>query len=137
SFAAYGLAVHEGGGDARRAGGWYLGLVVVGDMMLYAALVPAAIGAGGRLLLADVHETIVDAPHRDMVIALIFAGFGVKAGAIGLHVALPMLYRVTPVPAGVAFAGAMLHAGLLGWLRFLPIGSEAPGWGRALLIAGL
>lgn len=137
SFSAYGLVVHDGTQAARRAGLVYVVLVVAGDMMLYAALVPAALDAGGAVLFAEVRESIAVSPHRDMVIALTVAGFGVKSGALGLHVALPLIYRSAPIPAAAAFAGAMLHAGLLGWLRLLPLGSELPRWGGVLIGLGI
>lgn len=136
SFSAYGLVVHDGSARARRAGAVYIALVVAGDMMLYAALVPAAFSAGGEVLLEATRPAIAESPHRGMVMTLTLLGFGVKAGALGLHVALPLIYRAAPAPAAAAFAGAMLHAGLLGWLRFLPLGADLPVWGDALIGLG-
>jgi formate hydrogenlyase subunit 3/multisubunit Na+/H+ antiporter MnhD subunit len=137
SFSAYGLVVHAGTQAARRAGAFYITLVVAGDMMLYAALVPAALDAGGTVLLTAVRESIATSAHRDMILTLVIAGFGVKAGALGLHFALPLVYRAAPIPAAAALAGAMLHAGLLGWLRFLPLGADLPGWGNLLIALGI
>jgi formate hydrogenlyase subunit 3/multisubunit Na+/H+ antiporter MnhD subunit len=46
---------------------------------------------------------------------------------------------VAPVPASAVLSGVMIKAGLLGWLRFLPMGQETglPGWGGALVLLGL
>jgi len=137
SFSAYGLVVHDGSRAARRAGSVYIALVVAGDMMLYAALVPAALDAGGAVMFDEVRASIARSPHRDLVVALTLAGFGVKAGVLGLHVALPLIYRAAPTPAAGALAGAMVHAGLLGWLRLLPLGNEADAWGVVLVGVGL
>ncbi len=137
SFAAYGLVVHDGTRAARRAGAVYIGLVVAGDMMLYAALVPAALDAGGALMFGDVRASIAESPHGDTIVALTVAGFGVKSGVLGLHVALPLIYRAAPIPAAAALGGAMVHAGVLGWLRLLPLGSDVEAWGVILVALGL
>jgi len=43
-----------------------------------------------------------------------------------------------PIPGAAVLAGAMIKAGLLGWLRFLPLGEAAlPDAGTAMLLAGL
>src|SRR5690606_41707942 len=47
SFAAYGLVVHDGSAASRHAGRVYMILLVAGDMMLYAAMVLAALDTGG------------------------------------------------------------------------------------------
>ena len=136
SFAAYGLVVHDASDEARRAGRIYMILVVAGDMMLFAALVLAALEAEGALLFEIVRQTTAASAYRDAIIALVVAGFGVKAGVIGLHVTLPLVYRAAPTPAAAALAGAMINAGLLGWLRFLPFGAELSAWGALLIAAG-
>jgi len=52
---------------------------------------------------------------------LLLAGFGIKAGALSLHFWLPLAHPAAPVPASAVLSGAMLKAGLLGWIRFLPL----------------
>jgi formate hydrogenlyase subunit 3/multisubunit Na+/H+ antiporter MnhD subunit len=60
------------------------------------------------------------------------------AGVYALHVWLPLAHPVAPTPASAVLSGAMIKAGLLGWLRFLPLGEAAtPGWGNVCTIAGL
>ncbi|MEX2162829.1 MAG: proton-conducting transporter membrane subunit [Sulfuricaulis sp.] len=68
---------------------------------------------------------------------LLLIGFGVKTGVLGLHVALPLAYGVTPAPGAAALASAMIKAGLLGWLRFLPLGFPVPEWSAIFIALGL
>ena len=65
-------------------------------------------------------------------------GFGIKAGALALHFWLPLAHPAAPVPASAVLSGAMIKAGLLGWLRFLPLGYAAlPAAGLGLVGVGL
>ncbi len=121
SLAAYGLIVHDRSAASRRAGRVYLVLALAGEMLILSGL-----------LLA------VDATHMPAAVACLILGFGVKTGLPLLHVSLPLAYAATPIPGAAVLAGAMINAGLLGWLRFLPLGEAAlPGAGSALMLAGL
>jgi formate hydrogenlyase subunit 3/multisubunit Na+/H+ antiporter MnhD subunit len=133
SFASYGLVVHNGDQEALHAGRIYMILVVIGEVVLFTALIWQA-KAVDSLLLKD----FASIPPRAMVMGLILIGFGIKAGAIPVHVWLPLAHPAAPTPASAVLSGAMIKAGLLGWLRFLPIGQLAmPQWGTLCIIAGL
>lgn len=137
SFAAYGLVIHDGSTEARRAGKVYLSLVIVGEVLLVPGmlLITQATGATEFQHLAT---DVAKAPTRDLITMLILVGFGIKVGALPLHVWLPLAHPVAPTPASAVLSGAMIKAGLLGWLRFLPLGEVAqPGWGDLCLVAGL
>lgn len=137
TFAAYGLIVHEGSGEALRAGRVYVALSVLGEAMLLAGGLLAAATAGS-LEAEAVAAAVADAPRRDLIVALLFWGFGVKAGALPLHFWLPLAHPVAPTPASAVLSGAMIKAGLLGWMRFLPLGEAAlPGWGALVMGLGL
>jgi formate hydrogenlyase subunit 3/multisubunit Na+/H+ antiporter MnhD subunit len=57
---------------------------------------------------------------------------------IGLHVWLPLAHPVAPTPASAVLSGSMIAAGLLGWLRILPLGEMTlPSWGGIMISAGL
>ena len=133
SLAAYGLVNHDGDAASAYAGRVYIGLAIVAELLLFAALLGIAHGA------TDVRFPLVfDTRPPDWVIACAVLGFGVKAGLVPLHMSLPLSYAAAPLPAGVALAGAMLNAGLLGWLRWLPLGSfEFAAWGMLFIISGL
>ena len=133
SFASYGLVVHSGSAEALRAGRIYMILVVIGELVLFTAFVWQT-GAVGSLLIEDFSKVRPD----NMIVGLILIGFGIKAGAIPVHVWLPLAHPAAPTPASAVLSGAMIKAGLLGWLRFLPIGQMAmPQWGSACILAGL
>jgi formate hydrogenlyase subunit 3/multisubunit Na+/H+ antiporter MnhD subunit len=140
TFAAYGLVVHNGTVQARRAGRVYLAMAVLGEGLILAGLLLAAIQAGGELrpLLTDLPPAIAHSDQRDLLIALLLLGFGIKAGLPLLHVWLPLAHPVAPVPASAVLSGAMIKAGLLGWLHTLPLGLVSlPGWSLMVIGAGL
>lgn len=121
SFAAYGLVAHDGDAAARRAGRVYLVLAVAGEMLILSGLL-LALGL---------------APDHPWAITCLVLGFGVKLGLPLLHVSLPLAYAAAPAPAAAALAGAMIKAGVLGWLRFLPLGDAGlPDAGQLLMAAG-
>jgi len=140
TFAAYGLIVHDGSPAALRAGRVYLVLAVLGEALILIGLILAARATDAPLLplLADLPEAIAAAPQRDLIIASLWLGFGVKAGLPLLHFSLPLAYAAAPVPVAAALAGAMIKAGLLGWLVTLPLGQTGlEQWGTIVIATGL
>ena len=137
SFASYGLVIFQRTPEALRAGRIYIMLAVLGEVILFAALVLAA-RAAGSIEFVVVQSVLAEAALRDWIIGLMLLGFGIKVGVIGLHVWLPLAHPVAPTPASAVLSGAMISAGLLGWLRVLPLGEAAlPGWGGVVVAAGL
>ena len=135
TFAAYGLIVHSGTPAARRAGRVYIVMAVLGEALLLLAFLQLVNLAGGGI--AQAAAALATAPGREPVIALLLAGFGIKAGALLLHMWLPLAHPVAPTPASAVLSGTMIKAGLLGWLRFLPLGMTASDLGLLLMFAGL
>lgn len=137
SFASYGLVVHARTSEALEAGRVYLALVVIGELALFAAIALAWYAAGS-LRFDAIAATLAESPQRDAVIVFTLVGFGIKVGALPLHVWLPLAHPVAPTPASAVLSGAMIKAGLLGWLRLLPLGAAAaPAWGETLVALGL
>lgn len=133
SFSSYGLIVHKRDAEALRSGRVYIYLVVLGEMLLFAGLVLGTWHAGTLSL-----EQFANTHQSNLTIGLLLAGFGIKAGALPLHVWLPLAHPVAPTPASALLSGAMIKAGLLGWLRFLPLGLVAlPEWSLLGIAAGL
>jgi formate hydrogenlyase subunit 3/multisubunit Na+/H+ antiporter MnhD subunit len=136
TFAAYGLVVHEGTAAATFAGRVYLVMAVLGEMAILAGLLLAAAAADSQMLTA-LPEAIAGSLRKDLIIALLLGGFGVKAGLPLLHFWLPLAHPVAPTPASAVLSGAMIKAGLLGWLVTLPFAEVAlPGWGALMVVAG-
>ena len=137
SFASYGLVVHERTQEAIYAGRVYIILVVIGELALFAAMV-TAMHVTNAIGFEAVRAALAQAESRDLIISLALIGFGIKAGVIGLHVWLPLAHPVAPTPASAVLSGAMIKAGLLGWLRLLPLGETALlQWGEIFMLLGL
>jgi formate hydrogenlyase subunit 3/multisubunit Na+/H+ antiporter MnhD subunit len=50
---------------------------------------------------------------------------------------MPLAYTAAPMPAAAVLSGAAVKAGVIGLVRFLPLGEAMPGWGGALTVVGL
>ncbi|QNG17802.1 formate hydrogenlyase [Rhodococcus triatomae] len=136
SLSAYGLVIHERTAAARRAGRVYVVLTMISEVAVLAAVV-LTVHAGG-LLLADAPSAVAHSDQRSLIIALLVVGFGVKAGTFPLHVWLPLAHPAAPPPGSAVLSGTMIKAGLMGWLRFLPLGEVAlPGWGLGIVVVAL
>lgn len=136
SFAAYGLVIHTRSLGALRAGRVYLTLTVLSETAILLALLLVT-SAGGRLL-SDAPSAVASSPYRGAIVALLIIGFGVKAGLFPLHLWLPLAHPAAPPAASAVLSGAMVKAGLVGWLRFLPLGEvEMAGVGRLVVALAL
>lgn len=136
TFAGYGLVVHDGSGRARLAGRVYLVMALCGEMALLAGFLLAARSVDS-LLLADLAAGIGASADGGLITTLFILGFGVKAGLPLLHFWLPLAHPVAPTPASAVLSGAMIKAGLLGWLLTLPLGESGWGpWGQFLIVMG-
>jgi hydrogenase-4 component B len=108
TFAAYGLIVTRDAPENRSAGRLYLVLAIVGEMTMLAGFMLLAAGRSGVLLAL-----------------LFYFGMGVKHAVLPLHVWLPRAHGIAPAPASALLSGAMLKAGVIGWLRALPSAGTA------------
>ncbi len=137
SFASYGLVVFKKDTISFRAGSVYISLVILGEVMLFTALLMAS-NASENTLFPTIIENIATNRNHDLIIFLTLTGFGLKAGVFGLHVWLPLAHPVAPAPASAVLSGTMIKAGILGWIRFLPLGQiTLPDWGTTMIILGL
>jgi multicomponent K+:H+ antiporter subunit A len=120
SLSAYGLVIHSGTDEARRAGKTYMQWAIIGEILLFA-------GMTGLVISSDYQSqgTLDIASQPSWVSGLLLAGFGVKAGVFSLHVWLPRAHPVAPIPASALLSGIMVKAGLLGWIKFVPLGEVA------------
>jgi formate hydrogenlyase subunit 3/multisubunit Na+/H+ antiporter MnhD subunit len=102
---------------------------VAGETLLLAGLLLAVAEATGLGCRGGRRRRRL-APQRDLIVGLLVAGFGIKAGVLGLHVWLPLAHPAAPFAASAVLSGAMIKAGLVGWLRLLPLGEVALPAGR-------
>lgn len=136
TLTAYGLIVHQGSAAALRAGWIYMVMTLLGEALLLLAFLQLA-QLAGSLHLAEIRTALAAAPGREALIGLLLAGFGIKAGVLMLHLWLPLAHPVAPVPASAVLSAVLIKAGLLGWLRFLPLGQIESAWGGPVMAAGL
>jgi formate hydrogenlyase subunit 3/multisubunit Na+/H+ antiporter MnhD subunit len=138
SLAAYGLVVHDGTPQARRAGVIYLVLAVIGEIFLLLAFALLAANIpGDSITIRNAVAFLPASPSLGITMTLLLAGFGLKAGLLPLHVWLPIAHPAAPMPASAVLSGAIIKAGIIGLIRFLPMGSPLPDWGAALAAIGL
>lgn len=137
SFLGYPIVVHSRTSAARRAGAIYLVLTVLGETAVLSGLL--LIAGEGALAVADAPAAVSGSERSGVIILLLLIGFGVKAGTVPLHIWLPLAHPAAPTPASAVLSGVMLKAGVVGWLRMLPLGegSAEPGWGAAFLLLAL
>jgi len=138
SLAAWGLIVHDGTPGGRRAGIVYVALAVLGEAFLLMAFVfLASASTNGSLSIRDALSALPTSPWRDATLVLLILGFGVKIGLVPGHVWMPLAYTAAPVPAAAVLSGAAVKAGVIGFIRFLPLGGAMPEWGAVLAVAGI
>ena len=136
SLAAGGLVAHDRTAKAWRATGIYLALAILSEVLLLLGFAMLAVPAPGTSLAIDhVLAAWRTAPLRDLTLGLLVAGFGLKMGLLPLHVWLPIAHPAAPMPASAVLSGAIVKAGVIGLIRFLP-GDVLPGWGGVLLALG-
>lgn len=137
TFCAYGLVVHLRDGRAAEAARVYIVMALLGEVCLLAAFFLTA-GTRINLLLAAVPRVVAESGSRDLIVVLVLLGFGVKVGALLLHMWLPLAHPVAPAPASAVLSGAIIKVGVLGWLRFLPLGQASlPLVGKVCVSMGL
>ena len=137
TIGAGGLVIHDGTPRAWRAGATYVGLALLAESVLLVGLVMlAAQMPGPGLAIDDAVSTLAVSPDRDAILALLVFGFGVKAGLVPLHVWMPLAHSAAPVPASSVLSGAVVKAGIIGLIRFLPAGEALPATGQFLAWAG-
>jgi formate hydrogenlyase subunit 3/multisubunit Na+/H+ antiporter MnhD subunit len=137
SFSAYGLIIFYGRAADYRAGRIYLVMALMGEALILAGLF--MLGSQlGNVAFDQVATDRGELPHALAVAGLFAAGFAVKMGMLPLHMWLPLAHPQAPVPASAVLSGVILTAGLMGWIRFLPVGADGfmlPG--MAMLVVGL
>ncbi len=135
SLAAYVLIVHEANEAALRAGRIYIVMVILGEVCVLAGFV-IGITAADSLNIADIRNAQSDAPPGGVASLLPVAGFGIKAGLMPLHIWLLLAHPAAPTPASAVLSGAIVKAGIIGMILFLPASLGFADWLVVLGLAG-
>lgn len=137
TLGASGLVIHEQTPRAWRSGVIYLMLALLAESLLLAGLVLLAGEIpGDSLAISDAAAALEVSPRRNLILALIVAGFGTKAGLVPVHFWMPLAHAAAPVPASAVLSGAVVKAGIIGLIRFLPGSLALPEWGLLLAVIG-
>lgn len=137
SLSAYGLVIHDRTEKAWRAGSIYLLLAVLGEVFLLFGFALLAVTAPtDSIAISDVMAALPASPWQGATLTLILLGFGLKAGMVPLHVWLPIAHPAAPMPASAVLSGAIVKAGIIGLIRFLPWEAGAPVLAEALTVLG-
>ena len=138
SVGASGLVLQGEAPHAIRAGAIYLGVALVAEAFLLAGLVMLANAMPhGSLLIRDAVAALSASPARNVTLALLIIGLGIKAGMVPMHFWMPIAYGAAPIPAAAVMSGAVVKASILALIRFLPAGAALPSVGLPLAAIGL
>jgi formate hydrogenlyase subunit 3/multisubunit Na+/H+ antiporter MnhD subunit len=137
SVGACGLVIHDETPRAWRSGAMYVGLALFGESCaLMGFVLLAAATPGDSLLIRDAVAALPGSPSRDVTLALLVVGLGLKAGLVPLHVWMPLAHAAAPVPASAVLSGAVVKVGIIGLLRFLPLDVAMGSLGQLIAAAG-
>ncbi|MCM1113011.1 MAG: complex I subunit 5 family protein [Muribaculum sp.] len=122
SLASYAWVAHDERKESLRAADTYLGVSVIGGLVMLMGLF-LLYGADGRLL-----------PVAGL--CLLF-GFGAKAGAFPMHIWLPKAHPVAPAPASALLSGVLTKTGVYGILLLsATLFWRDESWGTLILALG-
>jgi hydrogenase-4 component B len=127
-YAIYALILQAATQPARTAGRRLVILLVLSDLLLFELFLILAHAAGGTSFAA-LRGAVATTDSPAFVLGLMTLGFGVKAGVLGVHLWLLPAFGSTTLGVRVVLIGFVAAAGLLGWLRLLPLGEIA--WSTA------
>jgi len=137
SFSAYGLITHDHRAESLRAGRIYIALAIFGEILLFWAAV-LTVHQTGSFNFSDLARGLGGSPLLNIIAGLVLVGFGIKLGMMPLHFWLPLAHPAAPTPASAVLSGAIIKTGLLGMMRFLPIGEVAMyEWGAVCIAVGI
>jgi len=123
---------------SQRAAYLFLVMSHVGTGCLVAGFLILAGAAGSMSFSAMLAGGIVSGPARDLLFALFFVGFGVKAGVIPLHVWLPEAHPAAPTSVSALMSAVLVTAGIYGLFRVCAFGFGVPdaSWALAFMAVG-
>ena len=131
SFAAFGLIMHERDSESKDAAILYIKFALFGEILIFLAIIFWIYFYEG-FSFSGSYDSL---PWGVVLLALI--GFGVKVGVFLLHPWLPLAHSKAPAPVSAVLSAVMLKAGILGWIRFLPLGeSSYEVLGTILIVLG-
>lgn len=139
SLASYVLLVRTRTVESAQAGWVYAVMTHAGlACLLSAMLLLSAWTDSGRFTDWAAAAPTLDATRRAVAWSLLVIGFLAKAGAMPLHVWLPLAHPAAPSHVSALMSGVMIKLGLYGVVRasFDWLGAGPLWWGPTLLLVG-
>ncbi len=129
-YGFYALLAGTGNGVARRGGRGYLVAMILADLALFEAILIVA--SGDRVPgFASLQQVLVQSDSRELYLAVVLAGFALRAGAWPVHFWLRQVFS-SPQPAvAILLPAVPVSLAMFGVLRWLPPGrlpSPVAGW---------
>ena len=143
TITSYFWVIHRWNKEAVKAGYFYLFFSIVGGLLVALGIVMLG---GATDVLPQVGSGMVtplDPKLFGWSIAIMMAGFGIKAGMVPLHLWLPHAHSVAPTPGSALLSGLVIKVGAYGLIRVgqlagfgVKLGAGVTWLGTALLILG-
>jgi len=136
-YSFYGLMIHGGNEEVRRAGRLYLIFLIVADLALFEALLLAA-STTGDLRYEVVRQAMMETSSTQFYLWITLAGFVFKAGIWPAQLWLLAVFKSAPLSRTLLLGGVPVAMGLLGMVRWLPFGERAfYVFGMVILMMGV
>jgi hydrogenase-4 component B len=122
----------------RRAAYLFLVMSHIGTGCLVAGFFALVAVTGSTALSTVLAGDVLASPMREGVFVLFFAGFGVKAGVVPLHVWLPEAHPAAPSSISALMSSVLITTGIYGLVRVCAFGLGVPdaNWGLAFMAIG-
>jgi hydrogenase-4 component B len=123
--------------EVRTAGTLYMICTHTGTLALF-ALFSLLAATTGSFQLPTAASLNGSTPFAAVVLLLALLGFGLKAGAMPLHIWLPSAHANAPSHISAIMSGVILKIGIYGLVRTLSLFSTVPlWWGVTILSLGV
>ena len=122
-YSFYGLMIHGGDEEVRRAGRFYLIFLIVADLVLFEALLLAA-SMTEDLRYEVVRQAVVETSSKQFYLWMTLVGFAFKAGIWPAQLWLSAVFKSAPLSKTLLLGGVPVAMGLLGVVRWLPFGER-------------
>lgn len=120
--------------EVRTAGTLYMICTHTGTLALF-ALFSLLAAQSGSFMLPTAASLSGSTPFAVALLLLALLGFGLKAGAMPLHVWLPSAHANAPSHISAIMSGVILKIGIYGLVRTLSFFYDVPLWWGATVLA--
>jgi hypothetical protein len=136
SYGFYALIVRQNHEASRWAGRFYIGFIIIADLLLFESILLAAHGSD-KLHYTFLHKAIIDGNISIAYVWLVSIAFMIKAAIWPAHIWLTASFNSAARPAYILLTGVPVVMGLLGLIRWIPVGERIVSeWGIYFQVLG-